>query len=469
MAIAIALALALAGAMALAFSNKSRADRWEDRAFTLERNTEQLNGLLIERSTQLNERTRELNQLAAKVERQQSALTRSESDVASLTRRQRALAAEKAEVEDSRAALQLQSRALNSVATAFVACKDGLVSLLGYVVEGDSGLRQRRRRLGRRGLQPRREPAARLPLAVRLNDARLPRSRSLLAVVLAGCGAQAAAPPDEDPEMTVPRIEPVSDEVPEAVRVKIPRLASQSATRRARKLTVRVRNVSCQGVGIGSGFAIERNVLVTNRHVLAGADEIEVSTWDGRTLEATAAEVGVLGDLGIAHVQGKLPLVGSYGGAPEKGDAIRVVGYPGGGELTLAPGSVVDLVDGSRFGIPGRIMRLTARVVPGQLGRPGARPARARSRASCTRSRSRPASGWRSPSTRSAASSAKAASRTSLPAAAARGRRAPTPSRNGSRSWQMRRPPSISSGPRHGTQPASMSRSRAASKSSTAR
>jgi uncharacterized protein HemX len=138
-AVAVALALALAGTMALAFSNKSRADRWEGRAFTLERNTEQLNGLLIERSTQLNERTRELNQLAATVERQQSALTRSESDVASLTRRQRELAAEKAEVEDSRAALQLQSRALNSVATAFVACKDGLVSLLGYVVEGDSG------------------------------------------------------------------------------------------------------------------------------------------------------------------------------------------------------------------------------------------------------------------------------------------------------------------------------------------
>jgi S1-C subfamily serine protease len=192
----------------------------------------------------------------------------------------------------------------------------------------------------------------------------------LLAVLLTGCGAQAAAPPDEDPEMTVPRIEPVSDEVPEAVRVRIPRLASQSATRRARKLTVRVRNVSCQGVGIGSGFAVERNVLVTNRHVLAGADEIEVSTWDGRTLEATAAEVGVLGDLGIAHVQGRLPLVGSYGSAPEKGDAIRVVGYPGGGELTLAPGSVVDLVDGSRYGIPGRIMRLTARVVPGNSGGP---------------------------------------------------------------------------------------------------
>jgi septal ring factor EnvC (AmiA/AmiB activator) len=136
-AVVLVLVAALAGVTALAFSNKSRADDWEERAFTLERQTEQLNGLLVERSTQLNERTRELNQLATKVERQQNALTRSESDVASLTRRQRELAAEKAEVEDSSAALRLQSRVLSSVATAFVACKDGLVSLLGDVIEGD--------------------------------------------------------------------------------------------------------------------------------------------------------------------------------------------------------------------------------------------------------------------------------------------------------------------------------------------
>jgi S1-C subfamily serine protease len=188
--------------------------------------------------------------------------------------------------------------------------------------------------------------------------------------VLTGCGVQAAAPPDEEPQMTVPRVEPVSDDVPEAVRVRIPRLARDSAERRARKLTVRVRNVSCLGVGIGSGFAIARDVLVTNRHVLAGADTIEVSTWDGRTLPATTAEVGVLGDIGIARVQGKLPRVGRYGASPRPGDAVTVVGYPGGGTLELSPGSVVDLVPGGEYGIPGRIMRLTARVVPGNSGGP---------------------------------------------------------------------------------------------------
>jgi S1-C subfamily serine protease len=194
---------------------------------------------------------------------------------------------------------------------------------------------------------------------------------ALAVLVLAGCGARAEKPPDEEPSFVVPTLVPVSDDVPEAVRVEIPRLAKGSAERRAQRLTVRIRNVSCLGVGVGSGFAIARDVLVTNRHVLAGAETVEVSTWDGRTLSATAAEVGVLGDLGLAYVRGRLPQVGSYGAAPMPGDEVTVVGYPGGEELTLAPGTVIDLKDGSRgYGIEGRIMRLTSHVEPGNSGGP---------------------------------------------------------------------------------------------------
>jgi S1-C subfamily serine protease len=190
------------------------------------------------------------------------------------------------------------------------------------------------------------------------------------ACLLTGCGMRAAEPPDEEPRVAPPALVPVSDDVPEAVRVRIPRLAKDSAERRAHRLTVRVRNVSCVGVGVGSGFAIADDVLVTNRHVLAGADSIEVSTWDGRTLAATAAEVGVLGDLGVASVAGSLPQVGTYGAPPRPGDAVTVVGYPAGGELTLSPGTVIDLRPGRRYGIQGRIMRLTARVIPGNSGGP---------------------------------------------------------------------------------------------------
>jgi S1-C subfamily serine protease len=192
----------------------------------------------------------------------------------------------------------------------------------------------------------------------------------LAASLLTGCGVRASEPPDEEPTFVVPELVPVSGDVPEAVRVEIPRLAKDSAERRANRLTVRVRNVSCLGVGVGSGFAIAKDVLVTNRHVLAGAESIEVSTWDGRTLRATAAEVGVLGDLGVAYVDGTLPQVGSYGSSPRPGDEVTVVGYPAGEELTLSYGTVVDLRQGARYEIPGRIMRLTSRVVPGNSGGP---------------------------------------------------------------------------------------------------
>ncbi len=198
---------------------------------------------------------------------------------------------------------------------------------------------------------------------------------AVAAVVVASfataCGVRASDPPEEEPTFAVPELVPVADDVPEAVRVQIPRLAKDSAERRANRLTVRVRNVSCLGVGVGSGFAIARDVLITNRHVLAGAESVEVSTWDGRTLSARTAEVGVLGDLGVAYVEGSLPQVGKYGTAPKAGDAVTVVGYPGGEELTLSPGTVIDLRAGGRYGIPGgRIMRLTSRVIPGNSGGP---------------------------------------------------------------------------------------------------
>lgn len=198
--------------------------------------------------------------------------------------------------------------------------------------------------------------------------------RAALAVVLAtvagGCSVRAAEPPDATPTYTVPDVVEVSEEVPAAERIRLPRLARDSAQRQARRLTVRVRNVSCLGVGTGSGFAIAPDILVTNRHVLASADELEVSTWNGRTFPVPFAAVGVVGDLGVAVVDGKLPLVGRFGPPPKQGDLVTAVGYPLGGPLTLSEGSVVDRVDGEHVGVPGAVIRLTTRIRPGNSGGP---------------------------------------------------------------------------------------------------
>jgi S1-C subfamily serine protease len=192
----------------------------------------------------------------------------------------------------------------------------------------------------------------------------------LVALALAGCGVQASAPPSQDPKIDVPRLVSVSSDVPAALREQVPVLARDSAERRARRLTVRVRNTSCEGVGIGSGFALTSRVLITNRHVLAGADALEVATWDGRSYPVSFAEVGVLGDIGIVQIKGRFPTRGRFGPATRAGAAVTAVGYPLGGELTLSSGTVVDRVDGSSFGVPGDVLRLSAKVVPGNSGGP---------------------------------------------------------------------------------------------------
>lgn len=138
LAVVLCLALGALGVSGyLAWSNKERADLWQVRADALERNVDKLNGVLVERSDVLNARTRELNRMASKVGKQQTALRRSEADVASLAQRQRALAAEKAKVEDSRAALAVQADAIETVASAFIDCKDGLFELLDYILADD--------------------------------------------------------------------------------------------------------------------------------------------------------------------------------------------------------------------------------------------------------------------------------------------------------------------------------------------
>lgn len=193
---------------------------------------------------------------------------------------------------------------------------------------------------------------------------------ALAALVVAGCSGVAADPPTTSPSYTVPDAKPVSSEVAVAKDAILPQLARDSLTRQAKRLTVRVRNVGCAGVAIGSGFALSRDILVTNRHVLAGASVLQVSTWNGKSYSVSTAAVGQLGDLGIAVVDGRLPQIGHFGRPPRSHANVVAVGYPRGGPLTLSHGVVVDRVDGGRLGIPGDVVRLTARVRPGNSGGP---------------------------------------------------------------------------------------------------
>jgi len=192
----------------------------------------------------------------------------------------------------------------------------------------------------------------------------------VLALALSGCTLVASAPPDEPPRADLPPLDSADPDAARLAQVKPAKLARDSADRAARKMTVRVRNSGCEGVATGSAFALDRHTLITNRHVLAGADELELDTWDGTSLTVSSASAGRLVDLGVVTTAASLPGVGHYGPRPLDGADVAVVGYPLGGPLTITKGTVVDRVDGDKFGVPGAVMRMTARVEPGNSGGP---------------------------------------------------------------------------------------------------
>jgi S1-C subfamily serine protease len=185
----------------------------------------------------------------------------------------------------------------------------------------------------------------------------------------AGCNAAPVAGPEEgDPTVTVPTVTAPSPAVQVAQKAKLPTLARDSLARQAKRLTLRVRNIECTGYALGSGFGLTPGLLITNRHVVAEALALEVNTWDGHSLNVDGAAVGVLGDLGVVRVQGKLPEVAVFGPKPERGDSVMAVGYPLGGPLTLARGVIVGKVFDPALGVD--VLRLTARIEHGNSGGP---------------------------------------------------------------------------------------------------
>lgn len=137
----------------------------------------------------------------------------------------------------------------------------------------------------------------------------------------------------------------------------------------ARRIAVRIRNVGCNSLSTGSGFAIDATTLITNRHVVANAAAIQISTYDGRDIAATAASTAGLADLAIVRTATALPAFPDLADRdPVRGDAISVVGYPMGGELTITTGQVIDETTDPLHANLGEVLVTDAQVEPGSSG-----------------------------------------------------------------------------------------------------
>lgn len=185
----------------------------------------------------------------------------------------------------------------------------------------------------------------------------------LAAASLSGCAVVPAAPgPLPSDFVPVPTVSPGDG----------PGALSPDGFNAALRMTVRVRNVGCGFLSTGTGFALDANTLVTNRHVIENSRSLEISTYDGRVIEATAVTSTTVADVAIVAVKESLgtgfPIRAQDD--PKEGDVITVVGYPGGGRLTTTTGVVLGPTTDPLGGAVGRVLATTAQVEPGSSGSP---------------------------------------------------------------------------------------------------
>jgi S1-C subfamily serine protease len=108
------------------------------------------------------------------------------------------------------------------------------------------------------------------------------------------------------------------------------------------RAALRVRNFGCLSGSIGSGFAISDHTVITGRHVVCGADLLEVTTVDGQDVEVARVGAAVIADLAVVHTVQTLPATVRLAKAdPPIGTAVMVVGFPLGGPVTTSRGHVL--------------------------------------------------------------------------------------------------------------------------------
>ncbi len=183
---------------------------------------------------------------------------------------------------------------------------------------------------------------------------------SSLALV-AGCGVLPPLP-DAVPEDIAPTVEP-------SLVAHGSENLSPDGFDAVQRMAVRIRNVGCAGLSTGSGFAIDEHTLVTNRHVVADSEVLQVSTYDGRDIEVTAASTAALADLAVVRTDEPLPSYPELADAdPTAGDPVTVVGYPEGGALTVTQGEVIGLTTDPLNENLGEVLVTDAPVEPGSSG-----------------------------------------------------------------------------------------------------
>jgi putative serine protease PepD len=136
-----------------------------------------------------------------------------------------------------------------------------------------------------------------------------------------------------------------------------PTATTQAATTSATKATdvsavvdkvkdsvVQVNMRTANAEGLGSGVVISATGrILTNNHVVAGAEDLTVTLADGRTVPASVVGTDPSSDLAVIQakgVSGLTPVTFGDSGSVQVGDEVIAIGSPGGLQNTVTTGIV---------------------------------------------------------------------------------------------------------------------------------
>jgi len=141
-------------------------------------------------------------------------------------------------------------------------------------------------------------------------------------------------------------LEPVGTPI-QAVDPPDPSLADGLVVSKSRPSVVKIRGVAtaCQKVLEGTGFVIAPNRVMSNAHVVAGAESVTVEA-EGEKYDATVVSYDPNADISILDVPNlpQPPLVFAEEPAKTGTDAV-VLGYPGGGDFAATPARVREIIE----------------------------------------------------------------------------------------------------------------------------
>ncbi len=125
-----------------------------------------------------------------------------------------------------------------------------------------------------------------------------------------------------------------------------PELARNPVVQATAPSVVKVRSLapSCQKVLEGSGFVIAPDRVMTNAHVVAGSNSVQIYA-SGNPLDATVISYDPAVDIAILAVPNLPPAPLTFAQAEAKtGESVVVLGYPGGGNFTATPARIRELI-----------------------------------------------------------------------------------------------------------------------------